>query len=218
MTSRIVPITRSQQKAATRLAILDAAIAFFSNEGFDGTKMRDVAERAGVKQPLIAYHFENKLGLWRASVDEVWARLEARVLERVGGTGEEMAASFEAKGGDRGALRRFVDAFVRAVAAEPAYMRIVIREANQNTERYRWLAERHMDQNFVHGVGVMLLAQQSGLVPEGLTPAHLIYVLSGAVYFPFLVAADVRRNVGQNPFDDAFIEMHVDTITALLAR
>ena len=42
--------------------------------------------------------------------------------------------------------------------------------------------------------------------------------LGSAVYFPFLVAADVRRNVGQSPFDDAFIETHVDTITALLAR
>ncbi len=219
MSSRMVPIRRSDQKVATRRAILNAAVDLFANEGFDGTKMRDVAERAGVKQPLIAYHFENKLGLWQQAVDEVWARLEGRILERFGGSGEALAADLVDEGEQKTSrLRRFVGAFVRAVAAEPAYIHIVIREANQNTERYRWLAERHMDQNFLGGVGVMALAESKGLIPEGLTPAHLVYILSGAVYFPFLIAADVERNVGESPFDEAFIERHIETITALLAR
>jgi AcrR family transcriptional regulator len=50
----------------TRAALLDAALQEFSEKGFAGARVRDIAERAGVSKDLIAYHFGGKEGLYRA--------------------------------------------------------------------------------------------------------------------------------------------------------
>lgn len=44
----------------TRAAILDAAETVFAEAGFAGASVRAIAQRAGVNQPLIHYHFESK--------------------------------------------------------------------------------------------------------------------------------------------------------------
>ncbi|MDS0132231.1 MULTISPECIES: TetR family transcriptional regulator [unclassified Amycolatopsis] len=43
----------------------------FSEKGFAGARVRDIAERAGVSKDLIAYHFGGKEGLYRA-VQRAW--------------------------------------------------------------------------------------------------------------------------------------------------
>jgi TetR/AcrR family transcriptional regulator len=51
---------------AGREAILQAARTEFAKAGFHGTKMRDIARRAGVSQGLLHHHFDGKEGLWSA--------------------------------------------------------------------------------------------------------------------------------------------------------
>src|SRR4051795_9741054 len=59
----------------TRQAILRAALDLFAERGFDGASTRLIAERAGVGQPLLNYHFAGKQELWRAAVDDLFERL-----------------------------------------------------------------------------------------------------------------------------------------------
>lgn len=51
---------RGSRSSATREKILDAALALFSSQGFDATATKDIAERAGVPNGLIFYHFSTK--------------------------------------------------------------------------------------------------------------------------------------------------------------
>jgi len=217
MATRSVAPTRAEQKAATRRAILEAALEVFAERGFEGATMREVAERADVKQPLIVYHFDNKDVLWQAAVDAVWARLEARVAEGVGGTAARFASSFEPGSARPDVMRQFIASVLRAFASEPAYIRIVLREAGTDGDRYAWLAQRHMDRNFQDFLGVLTLARSAGFVPEGVRLEHMIYAFAGALFFPFAVAADVRRQLGLDPADDAFIEAHADTLVAMFS-
>jgi len=53
----------------TRAAILDAAETVFAEAGFAGASMRSIAQRAGVNQPLIHYHFESKDRLYAEVID-----------------------------------------------------------------------------------------------------------------------------------------------------
>lgn len=53
----------------TRAAILDAAETVFAEAGFAGASMRAIAQRAGVNQPLIHYHFESKDRLYAEVID-----------------------------------------------------------------------------------------------------------------------------------------------------
>jgi AcrR family transcriptional regulator len=47
-----------------KLVIQDAAEHVFAAHGFEGTSMRLIAERAGVAQALLHYHFKNKATLY----------------------------------------------------------------------------------------------------------------------------------------------------------
>jgi AcrR family transcriptional regulator len=46
--------------ASTRERILDVALDLFTDQGFDGTSMREIAGRLGISKPAIYYHFASK--------------------------------------------------------------------------------------------------------------------------------------------------------------
>ena len=48
------------EKMTTRDKILDAALTLFSEKGFDGVGVDELAEQAGVKGPAIYYYFKGK--------------------------------------------------------------------------------------------------------------------------------------------------------------
>ncbi len=52
--------------AERRLHILEAAAEVFASRGYDGTRMSDVAEAAGVTKPLLYKYFSSKDALFRA--------------------------------------------------------------------------------------------------------------------------------------------------------
>jgi TetR/AcrR family acrAB operon transcriptional repressor len=62
-----------EQAAATREAILDAAVGLITERGLDGVSLDQIAEAAGVKRGAVHFHFVNKLGLLIALCDrEQW--------------------------------------------------------------------------------------------------------------------------------------------------
>ncbi len=61
--------------ASTREKILDVALDLFTSQGFDGTSMREIAERVHISKPAIYYHF--------ASKEEILTALHLRLHESV---------------------------------------------------------------------------------------------------------------------------------------
>ncbi len=48
------------KKERTRLMLLESAASFFEDLGYQGSNMRDIAARAGIKAGSIFYHFKDK--------------------------------------------------------------------------------------------------------------------------------------------------------------
>ncbi|WP_461791143.1 TetR/AcrR family transcriptional regulator [Pseudothermotoga sp.] len=71
--------------SSAREKILEAAKAAFSEKGFDGVSMEEIAQRAGVRKALIYYYFPSKEVLF----EEVWNRaleeLENHIFREVEG-------------------------------------------------------------------------------------------------------------------------------------
>ena len=51
---------KGKASGSTREKILDVALDLFTDQGFDGTSMREIAERLGISKPAIYYHFASK--------------------------------------------------------------------------------------------------------------------------------------------------------------
>ncbi|RJO76380.1 TetR/AcrR family transcriptional regulator [Nocardia panacis] len=56
---------RRRDAERSRRALLQAALDEFADNGFDRTRIQDIAARAGVNKQLIAYYFGGKEGLYR---------------------------------------------------------------------------------------------------------------------------------------------------------
>jgi AcrR family transcriptional regulator len=65
---RTAPKSRNAKSAATRAAIIDAALDEFAARGFAATRLDDVARRAGVAKGTIYVHFRDKETLFEELV------------------------------------------------------------------------------------------------------------------------------------------------------
>ena len=68
-----------QRGEDTYRRILEAAIAMFADEGYEGASTRMLAERAGVNLPAIQYYFGSKEGLYRAAIEHIGHFVEERM-------------------------------------------------------------------------------------------------------------------------------------------
>ena len=76
---------QSSSSAATRQALVEAAIGALREEGFAGASARSIAGRAGCNQGLVFYHFGSVVGLLLAALDEVSELRLARYSTAVAG-------------------------------------------------------------------------------------------------------------------------------------
>jgi AcrR family transcriptional regulator len=76
-------ITRAEQRAGTRLAIIDATVACLVQEGYVALTTRRVAERAGIAQSTVMHHFETREALLVEAVTQVALRLAEQALDRI---------------------------------------------------------------------------------------------------------------------------------------
>lgn len=82
----------------TRERLLDAAEKVFAKKGYDGAKLSDIAEEAGVSVGAVYFRFKDKDALFQAIAEtftqESRARLGEYVLEKPGETAEDVIRDF----------------------------------------------------------------------------------------------------------------------------
>lgn len=76
-------LTRAQQRAATRLTLMDAAAECLIADGYAGLTTRKVADRAGVAQSTVMHHFPTRDAFLTETVTHLAMRLADDALERV---------------------------------------------------------------------------------------------------------------------------------------
>lgn len=61
---------REEKSERSRRAVLDAALHLFAHQGYRGTTVRDIADRARVSTGNVYHHFPDKETVFRALLDE----------------------------------------------------------------------------------------------------------------------------------------------------
>jgi AcrR family transcriptional regulator len=142
----------------TQQKLLDAAIEAFSENGFKGTSTRDIADRAGVHHPLITYHFRNKDQLWRAATDRIFREFNISLVKAMAEVPDvEPKAKAEA----------FIRTYLHYSRSQPALHRIILQEANYESDRLEWLIEQHLRPLFSEVEKALVGLQKIGVAPPG---------------------------------------------------
>ena len=199
--------TRREQAAATRERIIGAAIATFSDAGYGGARMADIAARAGVAVQTVYFVFHTKPELLKACFDHAvlgperlppsqqafWAEMVAAR------SGRAAIAAFVR--GNTAILKRVaaIDEVAKAARHEPDAAEIVANSEQLRREGYADVV-RHLSRRF---------GLREGLDVKAGTDLLLMFGSSG----PYLTL----RRYGWS--DQRFAAWSVDTLARqLLAR
>jgi TetR/AcrR family transcriptional regulator, fatty acid metabolism regulator protein len=113
----------TQRRARTRERIIEAATEVFARRGVHGTRVADIAERAGVAYGLVYHHFRNKEEILTVIFAERWAQYVA-YLEEVART----PLSFRER------MARLIHFWVETYRQEPDLMTVMINEITRSYE------------------------------------------------------------------------------------
>lgn len=158
------------RSAHTREKIELAALEVFAAFGFEGASTRQIAERAGVKQQLLAYHYENKSGLWKATADRLFSAWRQRLEKRLAGL----------EGVDEQTQTRLlIREYLAFCADNPALARFMMQVGGQESEHLSWLFENHTRAFLERIADLIDRTRRAQGLPE-VDIRHLTYVLTGA--------------------------------------
>jgi len=110
-------VREKRDPEATQRALLRAGAELFSERGFDGVPIEEVADRAGVNKALISYHFRGKRGLYVAILESAFAAMAERLKAIEAGAVDA-----------REALHAYVLAFGEMTRESPGFPTLFLRE------------------------------------------------------------------------------------------
>ena len=151
--------TRRAQAEETRRAIAKAARELFLERGWSGTRVKDVAQRAGVSEPSVYAVYQNKTGLAMAlldSLDDLADPLRTiRELEEATGDPARQLAVFAAF--DRRLFEHGGDAIVvirEAGRAKPELAEVLVQGRLRGDRNRRRIFRSWPDGTFREGLDV----------------------------------------------------------------
>ncbi len=196
---------RVRDADATRARVLEAAEVLFARKGFDGTRLREVAEDARVTVPLVCHHFGDKDSLYAAVIEhglERFASIGWDVLRRGHTVAEQLAS--------------FVHGLIDFAAHAPNITAILHREMADGGARARPLAERMLLPLKQAATETLRAAQARGEVRAELDTEMVVLHIVGAVLYPCLAAPLVQIVWGDDPQVGEFVERRKRALVDLL--
>jgi AcrR family transcriptional regulator len=204
-TKPVVKRSRKTQERAevTRAKLIEAGKLLFSERGFDAVLVRDLEDTAGVKRNILAYHFEDKDTLWKASADAIFGEMSSELDKR-------LDIMKEISG--REALAFIVRFNVYFHAKNPQLSRLMSQEATQHSWRIQYLIDNHIR----HSALKMekLVHETRGLDRKAFIHWYYIMISSTSTIFSF--AAECEDLFDVDPCEESMVEAHAEMLVSML--
>jgi TetR/AcrR family transcriptional regulator len=192
-----------------RQKLLESALVEFGAKGFDGASTRSIAQRVDAHQPQINYHFASKEALWAAAVDHLFSQLGAELADLSLPIGIDDPVALAS------AFAEAVQRFVRFAAAHPELNRIMVHEGTEDSDRLRWMVDRHVRPRYDATRVVWQRLRDAGIAAP-IDSATVHYVIVGAASLPFVNAPEARLLTGSEPTEPNWVEAHADGLVRTL--
>ncbi len=197
MNEKVKPKKRRIQERAeiTRDNLLNAALALFSERGFDGVTIRDIEIAAEVQRGLLSYHYDDKNSLWKRVIDRLFGLLDTHMGQRMEFLGELPP---------RERVAFIIRTYVRFAANHPELNRLMIQEGKKDDWRLRYIVDTHI-QPIISGLQE-LVEDGVGITHERFV--HWYYVFVGGAALFFSVGPEARALFEVDAQDPQFVEEH----------
>jgi TetR/AcrR family transcriptional regulator len=153
---------------------------------------------------MIHYHFQDKAGL-----------LEAAFREAVGPVIEEVTRLLRAQRNDEDPLRRFLEIYIRMLAAHPWLPQMIVRHVLPEGGRLQSIIVTELAARVGPGLAALIArAQEQHQLRADLNPILTTLSLVSLAIFPFL-SLPVTRRVFDFKVDAAFVERMIEHTATL---
>jgi AcrR family transcriptional regulator len=155
-----------------QLQLLDSAELLFSQKGFDGTSVRDIAEAAGINTAMISYYFGSKEKL----MEEIFERKSLNIREKVDNLMKDDALDPFQK------IYSLVDVYIEGIFQRKTFHRILLCEQiiNQNPPIIQ-MVEKMKVRNSECINDLIRLGQKKGLFKKNIDIPMLTNTLIGTI-------------------------------------
>ena len=194
---------------STKSKLLKAAITVFSNHGFAGGSVRQIADLAGTNIAAITYHYKSKKQLWQTT----FIHLQERMIEAIL---KDQHQWCEMTAYER--VKNTTKNFVRFCARHPELHRITLFETIHGSEMLDWLNEQKLSLFSQKSLEWVTLAQQEGVYTNGVPAFHLHFIATHASSSIFLMAPHIKEAIGVDVFEEEHIERFADSIVTMFLK
>lgn len=180
-------VSRKEQKTeATKQKILEAALEEFSQRGFQGARLDNVAKMSGCNKALVYRHFTDKEGLFKATLRSKFERRSEVRRQVPADLAEALTYWFEETNGD------------------PHFMRLINQEA-LNYDGDDPVDRERREEHYRLQIAFIKNMQEKGMVSDSMDPKYLFLALTSLVVFPSAFPQIVKMMTGLESNSEAFI-------------
>ncbi|MFE9694815.1 TetR/AcrR family transcriptional regulator [Micromonospora sp. NPDC005806] len=177
--------TRAPQVDLTDSEILQRGLDAFSELGYEGASVRELAKRLGVSHNFINDRFGSKINFWRAVVDHALEDLQ-----------QPIAVAIAADVDDCEKLEMVVKTFYSIAVKVPQMNRIIAAEFVLNSERVDYIYSKYTAPFLERVEPIAKRLMESGRMPR-ISMDILFTVLSGPALA--LTQGEIARRLGRAP-------------------
>ena len=155
-----------------QVQLLDTAEMLFSQKGFDGTSVRDIAEAAGINTAMISYYFGSKEKL----MEEIFERKSLNIREKVDNLLKDDSLDPLQK------MYSLVDVYIEGILQRKHFHRILLCEQiiNQNPSIIQ-MVDKMKTKNSEYINDLIRLGQKKGMFKKNIDIPMMTNTLIGTI-------------------------------------
>ena len=167
------------KRSGTVIRILEAAADVFSEAGFSGARMDEIADRAGVNKAMIYYHIGDKEKLYAEVINNV-----------IGNTAETIAREIKDVQNPEEKLRIYIRTFARNIDNNPQVAPVMMREVASGGKHLPEVVARDIFRIVNTLRGILNEGVEKGLFIE--TIPFLIHIMVVGAFITYKTSAPIR--------------------------
>lgn len=192
-----------EQDQKTQELILEAARKVFIRDGFDGARMQDIANVAGINKALLHYYYKNKESLFNLVFEDAFAAFVPQIHAIFSGNGDAVEK-----------LCKYVEAHIELLLKKPDLPTFVIHEIHRDPDRFfnNLISKMPGPPPFASFMGQLMQEMSEGKIRE-MDPRFVWMNVMAMTVFPFVAAPLMSRMLLTDP--DTYHTLLRDRVTSV---